>query len=86
MGLQRRLLDEQIMLKMYMNLAKLYGNRTHDNALRGTYEDPLYGRYQMSDVKRHVFLVKGLNIDINVAGNNIQIDIELSTNTANLSL
>ena len=86
MGLQRRLLDEQIMLKMYMNLAKLYGNRIHDHKLRSTYKDPLYGRYEMKDVKRHVFLLEGLNIDINVAGNNIQFDIELSTNTANLSL
>lgn len=86
MGLQQRLMDEQMKLKMYINLAKLYSDKTRDNTLRGTYEDPLYGRYEMKDVKRHLFLLEGLTMDIEFAGNNVQIDIELSTNTANLSL
>jgi len=86
MGLQRRLLDEQIMLKMYIRLAELYGSKAHEYKLKATYEDPIYGRYEMADVKRHVFLIESLNIDIIFTGNHIKIDVELDANTSNLSL
>lgn len=86
MGLQQRLMDEQMKLKMYIKLAELYGNRSHSHKLTGVYEDPIYGRYNMNDVKQLVFLLEGLTADILYTGSGILMEIELSTNTANLSL
>ena len=86
MGIQQRLMDEQILLKMYIHLAEFYGNRAHHNKLKGTYEDPIYGRYEMKDVQRHIYLLEGIHTEIKLIENNVFINIELDTNTNTLSL
>lgn len=86
MGIQQRLMDEQVLLKVYIHLAEFYGNRTHRNKLRGTYEDPLYGRYNMKDVQRSIYLLECMHTEVKLIENKMIVDIELDPNISTLSI